>query len=202
MPSSLAERLARVERRVAQLQRRLLSQAAFLMAGVLVYVVVGQAVDSLPLVAQIAALVIVCVPLGWLIVVLARATDDTLALFRPHGLWAPLFFVTGVWLAAIGWCAGLGYMLATRDVVEFTTPGGDPVTAPGQLADLFVWHSFEQVPVLGVNDTLQWDAPLQYASGAGVLVLAFKLMILLPLVPVFVAAFRHRPPARAAETTA
>ena len=37
--------------------------------------------------------------------------------------------------------------------------------------------------------------PLEYGNGAGVVVLAFKVLILLPLVPVFLAAWRHRRPA-------
>ncbi len=198
MPEGLAERIRRLEQRVAQLQRRLLSQLAFLLAGCAAYAFVGRSVERLPLLGQAAVLALVCLPLLWLVVVLTRAPDDTLALFRPHGLWAPLFFVAGVWLAAIGWCAALGYVLATRGVIAFTTPAGDPVAAPGQIADLLVWHSFDQIPALAVNDTLQWDAPLQYASGAGVLVLGFKIAILLPLVPVFAAAFRHRPAPRQA----
>ncbi|MEA2195266.1 MAG: hypothetical protein QOG42_1700, partial [Solirubrobacteraceae bacterium] len=89
-----------------------------------------------------------------------------------------------------------------RGVVDFHTKGGSPISGSGQIADLLVWHSFEQIPALAVNDTLQWDVPLEYGHGAGVLVLAFKLLILLPLVPVFLAAIRHRPPAAEAPRAA
>ena len=184
--------------RVAELRHRLLDQAGFLLLGIAVYVLIGQAAALLPLAAQILVLVLAYVPLGLLVFRLARAPADTLAPVRRHGLAAPFFFVTGLWLAAVGWCAGLGLVLDERDVVDFHRPDGDAISGSGEIADLFVWHSFEQIPALDVNDTLQWDVPLEYASGAGVLVLAFKLLILLPLVPVFVAAVRHRPPAREA----
>jgi hypothetical protein len=170
---------------------RLLDQVGFLLLGIGVYVLVGQA-DRVPLGVQILLLAAVYLPLALLIVVLSRAPDTTLAPFRRHGLAAPFFFVCGLWLAAVGWCAGLGLALDMRGVFEFHTPGGAPVTDAGQIADLLVWHSFEQIPALGVNDTLGWDVPLEYSGGAGLLVLGFKVLILLPLVPVFIAAFRHR----------
>ena len=185
--------------RLVALKHRLLDQAGFLLLGIAVYVVIGQAADLLPLAAQIAVLLLAYVPLGVLVYRLSRAPDDTLAPVRRHGLAAPFFFLTGLWLAAVGWCAGLGLVLDTRGVVDFHTPGGGAISGSGQIADLLVWHSFEQIPALGVNDTLQWDAPLEYSHGAGVLVLAFKLLILLPLVPVFAAAVRHRPPPRDAD---
>jgi hypothetical protein len=184
--------------RLVALKQRLLDQAGFLALGIAVYVLIGQAADLLPLAAQIAVLVLAYVPLGVLVFRLSRAPDDTLAPLRRHGLAAPFFFLTGLWLAAVGWCAGLGLVLDTRGVVDFQTPGGDPISGSGQIADLLVWHSFEQIPALRVNDTLQWDVPLEYAHGAGLLVLGFKLLILLPLVPVFLAAVRYRPPAKEA----
>jgi hypothetical protein len=171
---------------------RLLDQVGFLLLGIGVYVLVGQIADHVPLGVQILLLTAVYVPLALLIVALSRAPDTTLAPFRRHGLAAPFFFVCGLWLAAVGWCAGLGLVLDMRGVFEFHTPGGAAVTNSGQIADLLVWHSFEQIPALGVNDTLGWDVPLEYSGGAGLLVLGFKVLILLPLVPVFMAAFRHR----------
>lgn len=184
-------------RHLLHLKHRLLNQLGFLLLGIGVYVLVGRAMDHLPLALQIAVLALVYVPLGLLVFALARAPDTTLAPFRRHGLAAPLFFVTGLWLAAVGWCAGLGLVLDARGVIDLHTPDGAAISNAGQVADLLVWHSFEQIPALAVNDTLQWDPPLEYSGGAGWLVLGFKLLILLPLVPVFVAAWRHRSPPEA-----
>jgi hypothetical protein len=186
---------------IAELKHRLVDQAGFLLLGIAIYVVIGQAADLLPLSAQVVVLALAYVPLGFLVYRLSRAPDDTLAPLRRHGLAAPFCFVTGLWLAAVGWCAGLGLILDERGVVDFHTPDGGAISGSGQIADLLVWHSFDQIPALAVNDTLQWDVPLEYASGAGFLVLAFKLLILLPLVPVFAAAVRHRPPVRKAAPT-
>lgn len=173
----------------------IVDKLGFVLLGIGVYALVGAAADGFPLAAQIAVLASVFVPLALLIRWLSKAPDDTLAPVRRHGLTAPIAFVTGLWLAALGWCAGLALVLDQRGVVAFRVAGsGEPVGSAGQVADLLVWHSFEQIPAVGVNDTLNWDEPLDYGSGAGFVVLAFKLLILLPLVPVFLAAWRHRRP--------
>lgn len=189
---------------------RALRKSSFLLFGIGVYVVVRLAVEELPLAGQVVALALVYAPLGVLIYALTKKPEETLAPVRRHGLGQPFMFVTGLWLAAIGWVSALSFVLVQRGVVEFTTHGaGAVVTSTGQLADFYVWQSFEQIPVLSINDTLQWDVPLDYGGGAGFVVMAFKVLILLPLVPVFLAAWRVRrppkpapPPAADAETGA
>jgi len=192
--SESAQRLRSAASAVGSWTVRLVAQSGFLLFGIGVLLLVRLAVEELPLSGQIVVLAIVYAPLGALIYVLSRMPDETLAPFRRHGLAQPFFFVTGLWLAAIGWVSALAFLLDERGVIAFRTLGGDAVRSTGQLADFFVWHSFEQIPVLGVNDTLQWEMPLEYGGGAGFLVLAFKVLILLPLVPVFLAAWRHRKP--------
>jgi len=194
-PQATSTRLRAAERTVGGWTRKLVEKTAFLLFGASVYVLVRAAVESLPLAGQIAVLALVYVPLGLLVYRLSKMPDETLAPFRRHGLTQPFMFVTGLWLAAIGWFASLAYVLVERSVVDFHAEGSTALPETGRLADFFVWHSLEQIPALSVNDTLQWDVPLQYGDGAGVVVMAFKLLILLPLVPVFLAAVRHRRPA-------
>ncbi len=178
----------------------LLATSAFLLFGVAVFVLVRLAVESFPLGGQIAVLAFVYAPLGLLVYTLARMPEEALAPFRRHGLAQPVMFVTGLWLAAIGWFSSLAFVLDERGVVDITTRDGAAIDGTGRLADFFVWQSFQQIPALDVNDTLHWEMPLHYGGGAGVVVLAFKLLILLPLVPVFLAALHHRRPAMPAES--
>jgi hypothetical protein len=194
-PPATSTRLRAAERAVGGWTRKLVEKTAFVLFGAAVYVLVRAAVESLPLAGQIAVLAFVYVPLGLLIYRLSKMPDETLAPFRRHGLTQPFMFVTGLWLAAIGWFASLAYVLVQRSVIDFHVAGSTALPETGRLADFFVWHSFEQIPALSVNDTLQWDVPLQYGDGAGLVVMAFKVLILLPLVPVFLAAWRHRRPA-------
>ena len=193
-PQTASERLRAAARSVAAWTRQLVTKSGFLLFGIGVFALVRLAVEELPLSGQIAVLAIVYAPLGLLIYVLARMPDETLAPFRRHGLAQPIFFVTGLWLAAIAWVSSLAFVLDERGVIAFETPTGGAVHSTAPLVDFFVWQSFEQIPVLGVNDTLQWEIPLRYGGGAGFLVLGFKVLILLPLVPVFLAAWRHRKP--------
>lgn len=190
-----SERLRAAADAVGAWTWRLIGMSSFLLFGAAVYVLVRVAVEELPATGQVFVLAVVYAPLGLLIYVLSKMPDETLAPFRRHGLAQPLMFVTGLWLAAIGWFASLAYVLAQRGVVDFHAQGSTALPGTGRLADFFVWHSFEQIPGLSVNDTLQWDVPLQYGDGAGFVVMAFKVLILIPLVPVFLAAWRHRRPA-------
>jgi hypothetical protein len=186
---------------------RALRKAGFLLFGVGVFVVVRLAVEELPLAGQVVVLALVYAPLGLLVYRLSKMPDETLAPVRRHGLGQPFMFVTGLWLAAIGWVSAFSFVLVQRGVVDFATSTGADVTSTGQLADFYVFQSFEQIPGLAINDTLQWDAPLRYGGGAGVVVLGFKLLILIPLLPVALAAWRVRrppkpaPPAAADATT-
>lgn len=179
---------------------RALRKSGFLLFGVGVFVVVRLAVEELPLAGQVVVLALVYAPLGVLVYALSKKPEETLAPVRRHGLGQPFMFVTGLWLAAIGWVSALSFVLVQRGVVDFTTHGGGAtvVTSTGQLADFYVWQSFEQIPGLSINGTLQWDVPLDYGGGAGFVVMAFKLLILLPLVPVFLAAWRVRRPPKPA----
>jgi hypothetical protein len=183
---------------------RALRKSGFLLFGIGVYVVVRLAVEGLPLAGQVVVLALVYAPLALLVYALSKKPEETLAPVRRHGLGQPFMFVTGLWLAAIGWVSALSFVLVQHGVVEFTGHGaGVAVTSTGQLADFYVWQSFEQIPALSINETLQWDVPLDYGGGAGFVVMGFKVLILLPLVPVFLAAWRvRRPPKPAAPLAA
>jgi hypothetical protein len=194
----VSDRLRTYEAAIGAALRWLVDKTGFLLLGVGVYVVVGRAAEGAPLAAQITVLALVYLPLALLVRRLSKAPDETLAPFRRHGLIQPLLFVTGLWLAAVGWFAALAFVLDEHGVVDFSTRVGGRVEHTGQLSDFFVWQSFEQIPVLAVNDTLQWEIPLHYGGGAGWIALAFKVLIVLPLVPVFLAAWRHRRPPRTA----
>ena len=177
---------------------RALRKAGFLLFGIGVFVVVRLAVEELPLAGQVVILALVYAPLGLLVYRLSKMPEETLAPVRRHGLAQPFMFVTGLWLAAIGWVSAFSFVLVERGVVEFTTRAGDAIAGTGRLAEFYVWQSFEQIPGLSINDTLQWDVPLEYGGGAGFVLMAFKVLILIPLVPVLLAAWRVRRPPKPA----
>lgn len=198
-PSSPASRRLRAAAHaVGRWSPGIVRKSGFLLFGIGVYVVVRLAVEGLPLAGQVLVLALVYPPLGLLVYRLSKMPEETLAPVRRHGLAQPFMFVTGLWLAAIGWVSAFSLVLVERGVVSFTARSGAEVTTSGQLADFYVFQSFEQIPGLSINDTLQWDVPLQYGGGAGFVVMAFKVLILLPLVPVLLAAWRVRRPPKPA----
>jgi uncharacterized membrane protein YvlD (DUF360 family) len=53
----------------------------------------------------------------------------------------------------------------------------------GALADFLLWQLLDAIPGLKVPETIRWVAPLTYErSGAGWLVLLFKVMVIVPVV--------------------
>ena len=53
----------------------------------------------------------------------------------------------------------------------------------GALADFLLWQLLDSIPGLKVPETIRWAAPLTYErSGAGWLVLLFKVMVIVPVV--------------------
>ena len=52
--------------------------------------------------------------------------------------------------------------------------------------DFFVWHFLDAVPVLKINDALQWKVPLEYDGWPlGILLIAFKLVVIGPTIAAF-----------------
>ena len=171
---------------------RMLETFKLLLLGALFYGLVTSAVYrwSLPLVGQITTLVVAFVPLGMLIYTLWKVPNKMLAPIRKLGVEQPLLFALGLWVAALGWFASLAFVCVDRGAADFHSPHG-AAESPWQLFVLFVWHSVDQIPALNINQTLHWDAPLQFSGTAVLVVLAFRLVLVLSLVPLFLAAWRH-----------
>jgi hypothetical protein len=61
-----------------------------------------------------------------------------------------------------------------------------------EVARFYIWHFTNAVPVLDVNETLRWKAPLDYSSArVGTLVLLFKVAVIVPLIGAFVYYWRR-----------
>ena len=199
-PSSRRRAPSRRGGRLRPLDARAARKSAFLLFGIAVFVVVRLAVEELPLAGQIVVLAFVYAPLGLLVYMLSKMPEETLAPVRRHGLAQPLMFVTGLWLAAIGWVsASLAFVLDERGVVDVhDAAAAQRSTAPASSRTSSSVRASSRSPRSTINDTLHWEMPLQYGGGAGFVVLAFKLLILLPLVPVLLAAWSPPPACRRA----
>jgi hypothetical protein len=95
--------------------------------------------------------------------------------------WLAVVLYVNFVLVAMGCFASIAFLLH-----ELTPPlflaGARPVDH-GSLADFLLWHVLDAIPGLKVPDTLRWAAPLTYErSGAGWLLLLFKIMVIVPVV--------------------
>lgn len=97
------------------------------------------------------------------------------------GFWlGVLLYVNFVFIAA-GCFASIAYLL--HSLTPLFVPKARAVVEHGSLADYLLWQLLDALPGLKVPETIKWEAPLDYTrSGAGWLVLAFKVMVVIPVV--------------------
>jgi hypothetical protein len=110
---------------------------------------------------------------------LRRMLLDNTGLLGPFGGLALLFAsLTSIF-------AAITVIAAKEKLVRFT--GGSPGSPSfEESARLYVWHFSNAVPLLDVNETLRWKAPLVYTSSrAGILVLLYKMAVIIPLIGAF-----------------
>lgn len=96
--------------------------------------------------------------------------------------WAGIALYINFVTIAMGCFAGLAFLFHTLSTAPLFLPKTQPVEH-GSLADFLLWHLLDAVPGLKAPETLRWEAPLTYErAGAGWLLLAFKVMVIVPVV--------------------
>jgi hypothetical protein len=91
-------------------------------------------------------------------------------------------YVNFVFIAA-GCFAALAFMLNDQDGRPLFLPGAQKEVNHGTLADYLLWHVLDAIPGLKVPGTIKWAAPLSYErSGAGWLLLLFKVIVIIPVI--------------------
>jgi hypothetical protein len=94
---------------------------------------------------------------------------------------AVALYVNFVFVAA-GCFAALAFMLHEQSGGSLFLKGAHPDVNHGTLADFLLWHVLDAIPGLKVPETIKWAAPLSYErSGAGWLLLFFKVIVIIPV---------------------
>ena len=90
----------------------------------------------------------------------------------------PLHLVVfGTWI--IAWFSSTTFILYRRGVVEFL--GSHPPQSTDEIMTFYIWHLIDAVPLLEITQTLRWSPPISYQdSGVGALLLAFKIIFIVP----------------------
>lgn len=110
---------------------------------------------------------------------LRRSADDP----------APFLLALGISVAAIGVCteafAGLTTLLWRLGVLSAVGP-----PSLWRTEEFYLWHLVDSIPLLDVQEGFQWPEPLTFAPPGGGLLLAYKLLLLVPLVRIVIGSYR------------
>ena len=100
------------------------------------------------------------------------------------GGWAPFLCAFTLLYVATGFFGSVTYLLVKNNLLPWT-PADQKITAD-QIADFYLWHFVDAIPVLKVNSTLLWEQPLTYDNGGiGFLLLLFKIVVISPVIASF-----------------
>jgi hypothetical protein len=119
------------------------------------------------------------------VVMCGRAGERLFNRLRRIGILAPLSYSLGLLLFSIQFFAAATFLLQQSERVTLTL-GSATALSVDAVADFFLWHFLNAVPVLKITDTLLWDPPLTYSQPAvGWILLAFKISVISPVIAAF-----------------
>lgn len=119
------------------------------------------------------------------VVMYGKTGEQLFNRMRKFGILVPLLYPLNLLLISIQFFAVATFLLQESESVTLTL-GSAKVLSVGAVADFFLWHFLNAVPVLKITDTLLWDPPLTYdQSAVGWILLAFKISVISPVIAAF-----------------
>jgi hypothetical protein len=105
---------------------------------------------------------------------------------------AVLLYCSSVVLLAVGTFGGVTKELSDRRLIQLSPR---PVSSE-QLADWYLWHLVDAIPLTNLTETLRWSAPFTYEdTWVGALIVLYILTVVLPVINAFrELASDRRPP--------
>jgi hypothetical protein len=98
----------------------------------------------------------------------------------------PLVIASWAVFLALPLFADFTMLLYERGLVDLATTDAAHPVSRGRLADFYLWHLAEFLPVIDIPETLHWPRPVIYTgSWVGSLVLLYQLFVLVPIVLLF-----------------
>jgi hypothetical protein len=118
---------------------------------------------------------------------------------RQIGGFAPCVYAFNLLIIAILFFSSVTYVLVDHGLLTLNGSTTERIS-PEAVRDFYSWHFLEALPVLKVNETLHWKAPLTYESHlVGLVVLLFQLIVIVPVIATF--AWYWKQVAKPAEPT-
>jgi len=123
--------------------------------------------------------------LGLLSVAFERYREKVLRRLLKLGRIAPVAYSFNLLVIAILFFSSLTYVFANHGALRLNAPPGTQIS-PEVVRDFYSWHFLQAVPLLKVNDTLHWKAPLTYDStSVGLMLVVFQLLVIVPVIAAF-----------------
>jgi hypothetical protein len=102
-------------------------------------------------------------------------------IFEMFGPLGPLVYGAMILVTASAAFASVTFILVDAGAVEMSSdlPGG---VTEGRLVDFYIWHFFELVPLVSINETANLAEPATYSgTWVGLLVLTFQALVVIPI---------------------
>lgn len=116
-------------------------------------------------------------------------TEKFFVRIHKQGVLAPLVIAANLLFVCVGLFSTFVLVLPGNDTFFVDNPHPDH----GQIADFFLWHFFDMVPLFDFDETLKWKAPFEYEHAAvGWILVLFKLVVALPVIRLVAAYYSDR----------
>lgn len=181
--------------RIDEFRRRMDRMYALFVGIVAIGLLVRHFVENAPNAVRVLLLVLfgslLAFLVGWISWPKRReASLKRLGRFEP---WAALAYAAAVLVAMVFYFAGLTFVLVDEGWLAFA-PNPPRAEMVGRLTDFYGVRLVDAIPGLGLADTLRLSTPLEYRqSGIGILVLAFQVAAIAPVVATVRTFWKTRP---------
>ena len=123
--------------------------------------------------------------------------DQMFGTLEKLGRFSPVLYCFNVLMVAILFYSTGSYILAGSGFITFLDADGTAlsgiVPGTGTIADFYLWHFLEAIPLLDINATLLWDVRLTYTDRwVGFFLLLFKITVIIPLIGAFAGYWKYR----------
>lgn len=102
-------------------------------------------------------------------------------IFEMFGPFGPLVYCALILVSADAVLASVTYTVFDAGLVDMSTnlPGG---VTEARLLDFYMWHFFELIPLVSINETANLAEPATYSgTWVGILVLVFQGLVVVPI---------------------
>ncbi|MHC4065568.1 MAG: hypothetical protein ACYSUI_13875 [Planctomycetota bacterium] len=125
------------------------------------------------------------------VVVYGKTRELLFGRLEKTGVLLPLAYSLTLLMISIQFFAVATFLFHRAGSVSLALGSASALTSDA-VADFFLWHFLNAIPILKVTDTLLWDAPLTYkASSVGWIILAFKISVIIPVIAAFTWSWKR-----------